>query len=117
VIAARSLRAVKPRLNDHICFLCQQAIEKYLKALLQELGLTVRHTHDLEALLNLLLPHEPGLGRFRRGSRFLAQFAVDYRYPGAQANSRKAQAAFRWATRIRQEIRLRLGLPDKPKRP
>ena len=116
MVAAKRLRSGEPSLNDHICFLCQQAVEKYLKALLQELGLAIQYIHDLERLLNLLLPHDPALRKFRRGCQFLTQFAVDYRYPGARANSRKAQAAFRWAKRIRREIRQRLGRPDRPKR-
>ncbi len=42
-------------LHDSICFHCQQTAEKYLKALVQELGQVVKRTHDLEDLLDLLL--------------------------------------------------------------
>jgi HEPN domain-containing protein len=35
---------------DQICFHCQQCAEKYLKALLQELGLPVPRTHNLLTL-------------------------------------------------------------------
>jgi tetratricopeptide (TPR) repeat protein len=45
-----------PPLRDLACFPCQQAAEKYLKALLQELGAVVPKTHDLEELLDLVLP-------------------------------------------------------------
>ena len=33
-----------------------QCVEKYLKALLQELSLPIAHTHDLEDLVDQLLP-------------------------------------------------------------
>src|SRR6058998_607465 len=70
------------RLNDLIGFHCQQAAEKYLKALLQELGLPVPRTHNLEDLLDLLLPHDSTLKGVRRSLTTLTDFAVDYRYPG-----------------------------------
>jgi HEPN domain-containing protein len=37
--------------HDTICFHCQQTAEKYLKALVQELGAVVPRTHDLELIL------------------------------------------------------------------
>ena len=46
--------------------ICQQAVEKYSKALLQELGLHVPKSHVLEDLFNLLLPHHPTLKPLRR---------------------------------------------------
>ena len=107
---ASQLAGTKPRQNDLICFHCQQAAEKYLKAVLQELGLKIPHTHDLDDLLDLLLPHHATLRPLRRGLRFLTQFAVDYRYPGENATKRQAEAARRWAERARQELRTRLGL-------
>ena len=109
-MGARKLAVTKPPLHDLACFHCQQAAEKYLKALLQEWGLPVPRTHNLEDLLNLLLPHDATLRRLRRGLRYLSQFAVDYRYPGLQATRRQVQAALRWMERVRQEARTRLGL-------
>jgi HEPN domain-containing protein len=107
---ARRLAAGTPPLPDVICFHCQQAAEKYLKALLQQLGAAVPRTHDLADLLDLLLPHDPTLRPLRRGLLFLTQFAVDYRYPGENATKRQADTALRWAERIRLELRVRLGL-------
>jgi HEPN domain-containing protein len=104
------LRNVEPTLHSQICFECQQSAEKYLKALLQESGLPVPRTHHLVDLLKLLLPHDPGLKSLMRGLDFLTRFAVEFRYPGENANGRQAQAAVRWAERVEQEIRLRLKL-------
>ena len=107
---ARQLGGKTPPLYDLICFHCQQAAEKYLKALLQEQGLVVRRIHDLDDLLALLLPHDSALRRLRRGTLFLTQFAVDYRYPGENASKRQARAAVVWAEQIRCEVLPRLGL-------
>jgi HEPN domain-containing protein len=102
---------------DGVCFHCQQCAEKYLKALLQELGLSIDRTHDLEALRVQLLPHHPSLRSFRRGLEFLTDFAVDVRYPGKRARKRQAAAAIRWVSRVRTEARALLGIrpPRRPK--
>jgi HEPN domain-containing protein len=112
---ARQLRGKTPQLNDLICFHCQQAAEKYLKALLQELGMAVPRTHDLSDLLDLLLPHEATLRPLRPGLVFLTQFAVDYRYPGESATKRQAATALRLAERTQVELRVRLGLKNELK--
>ena len=100
---------------DQVCFHCQQLVEKYLKAVLEELGEVVPRTHDLDALLDQLLPHYPELRAFRRGARFLTAFAVAVRYPGFNASRRRAEAALRWAGRIRGKSRELLGIrPGSP---
>jgi HEPN domain-containing protein len=95
-----------------VCFHCQQAAEKYLKALLQELGAAVPKIHDLEHLLfDLLLPLDSTLSPLGRSLSSLNQYAVEYRYPGRSATTRQMQAALRHAERVRRELRGRLGLP------
>jgi len=113
VLAARNLMTVKPRLNDAICFHCQQAIEKYLKALLQEWGLPIPYIHDLDDLLDLVLPLDATLNPLRPGLNVLTQYAVDYRYPGKTANSRKSTFAIRLTENARKEMRKRLGIRDR----
>ena len=110
--AARSRQPVK----DAICFHCQQAAEKYLKALLQELGLPIGRTHDLEALHINLLPHYAALRGLRRGLSFLTDYAVEPRYPGKNATKRQMTSALRWAGRIRETCRDLLGIRPRRKR-
>jgi HEPN domain-containing protein len=97
-------------MHDGVCFHCQQGAEKYLKALLQELGLRIRRTHELLKLLADLQPHYLSLRSLRRGLDFLTRFAVETRYPGDDATKRQAEAAMRWANRVRQTARAVLGL-------
>ena len=110
--AATSLAAQAKPPRDAACFHCQQAAEKHLKALLQELGLAVPKTHDLTDLLDLLLPHDATLAPLRRGLKSLKRYAVEYRYPGPRARTREMQSALRTAARVRAALRARLGLPD-----
>jgi HEPN domain-containing protein len=81
-----------------------------LKAILEELGHTAPRTHNLVALLPLLMPHHASLRHLRRGLDFLTRFAVDTRYPGDDASKRQAAAAKRWAGKVRDACRSVLGL-------
>ena len=100
-----------PPKRNAVGFHCQQSVEKYFKALLQETGLPVPRTHNLIDLIDLLLPHDPTLRSLRRGLKTLTRFAVEYRYPGWNATTKQMQSALAQAERIRAEIRGRLGLP------
>ena len=107
---AKSLARSRPPLHDLVCFHCQQCAEKDLKAHLEELGIAVAKTHELDRLLAVLLPFHPNLRSLKRGLDFLTDFAVDTRYPGNRANKREAASALRWAGRVRSECRGLLGL-------
>ena len=85
--------------RDTTCFHCQQSAEKYLKALLQDLGQFVPKTHDLEDLLDLLLPQDDTLKPLRRMLRSLTRYAVEYRYPGVRATTQRMKAAMAHAER------------------
>jgi HEPN domain-containing protein len=108
-------RADQP-FHDERCFHCQQSAEKFLKALLEDLGHAVPKTHDLVVLLKLLVPHHATLVGLRRGLAFLTDFAVDTRYPGDSATKRQAEAAQRWAGTVRVACRQVLGLPGLRRR-
>lgn len=58
-------RRRKRPLWSGVCFHAQQSAEKYLKARLEEAGLTVPRTHDLDVILNQILPVEPLWSAFR----------------------------------------------------
>ncbi|MBC7821132.1 MAG: HEPN domain-containing protein [Planctomycetaceae bacterium] len=102
--------------HDQLCFHAQQSAEKYLKALLEELGQPVPKLHDLDQLALRLLPFHPTLSSLQRGFSKLTDFAVDTRYPGCSATKRQAVSALRWAGRIRHDCRTLLGLrPPRPR--
>jgi len=78
--------------------------------LLEELGIPVAKTHDLKKLFTVLQPHHPALRSVKRGMGFLTHFAVETRYPRESANKREADAALRWAERVRTTARALLGI-------
>jgi HEPN domain-containing protein len=112
-LLARRARESKTPLHDGVCFHCQQCAEKYLKGLMEELGLRVPKIHDLDELMNAVVSQHPILRSFRRGLVFLTQFAVDTRYPGKRASNRQAVSALRRPGRVRTEARSLLGIRDR----
>jgi HEPN domain-containing protein len=114
--AAAQLNRGRDSLHDQVCFHCQQCAEKYLKALMEEIGLTVPRTHNLISLLPLLALHHSSLRSLRRGLDFLTRFAVQTRYPGDSATKRQATAAFRWADKVRTAARSLLAIRPRRKR-
>jgi HEPN domain-containing protein len=97
--------------HDLVCFHCQPCAEKYLKALLEELGISAAKTHDFDKLLTVVQLHHPTLRPLKRGLVLLTEFAVDTRCPDNSATKRQAIAALRWADTVRTEARTVLGLP------
>jgi len=61
-------------------FHAQQAIEKYLKAVLTDRGITYPWTHDLAALVDLV--HRSGIGAAPEADTLprLSRFAAEHRY-------------------------------------
>jgi HEPN domain-containing protein len=107
---AQTLLQGKEPAHDGVCFHCQQSAEKYLKSILEENGSTIPKTHDLVDLLQMVTALGSDLPPLLRGCMFLSQFAVEFRYPGKDANERQATAALRWGDRVRTACRDLLGL-------
>ena len=68
----------------HIPFACQQAVEKYAKAVLVAYSLPAKKTHDLPALLQQLAVNVPFSASELDQADLLADYAVDIRYPPYQ---------------------------------
>jgi HEPN domain-containing protein len=103
-------RRRKLPLHDMVCFHCQQSAEKYLKARLEEAGIPSPKTHDLERLLNLVLPAEPLWSAMLTIVQHLTGYAVDFRYPGHEATKQQAKTALAECRSVRREARTALGL-------
>ncbi|MDP2603496.1 MAG: HEPN domain-containing protein [Deltaproteobacteria bacterium] len=74
----RSLRDKDPELA---AFCLQQAVEKFLKAYLLSKGWKLRRIHDLEALLDDAMAHDPSLDQFRNSCQKITNYYVVERYP------------------------------------
>ncbi|HTV41112.1 MAG TPA: HEPN domain-containing protein [Candidatus Sulfotelmatobacter sp.] len=112
LVAVQIMRRKKQRVYDAVCFHCQQAVEKYLKARLTEAGLACPRTHDLPALLILLLPVEPLWKSYETAAKSLTDYAVNFRYPGNSATLAEARKALKHCRSLRVEARRSLGLKN-----
>ena len=106
----REMRVRKEPSYDVVCFHAQQCAEKYLKAVLLEHQLPLRRIHDLEVLLDLVLPVSPDWAAFRSPILLLNDYSVDIRYPGETATKDEARAAVGAMRAVRDHARLDLGL-------
>ena len=108
--SAKWLQQASEPVHNSICFHAQQCIEKYLKAWLQEANLPVLRTHDLEALLALIVPTLPDSSDWQPDFKIITEYAVDARYPGDSATADNAQHAIRVCEAVRQTVRNTLKL-------
>jgi HEPN domain-containing protein len=97
---------------DAVCFHAQQTAEKYLKAFLQENGVSFPKTHSLIELLELCLPLDDELETLRPDLIRLGRYAVRYRYPGVIAHKSEAAIAYETVTAVRVALRARFESED-----
>jgi HEPN domain-containing protein len=103
-------RSRKKHSRDIVCFHLQQSVEKYLKARLEEAGIAVAKTHDLEKLLDLVLPVEPLWSTLRPALAAITDYAVEVRYPGRSVSPMEAKELLRDVSQVRVLARRSLGL-------
>ena len=110
--AARQLYRVRKNPNyDSVCFHCQQSVEKYLKARLEEASLTFSKTHELNKILVLVLAIEPTWVLLNPYLQSLNNYAVSFRYPGNSATKQIAKDALTDCRLARRVIRQAFGFP------
>ncbi len=108
--AAHRLADGEQPLPDQMGFLCQQAVEKYLKAFLIAVGQVPPRIHDVEALLDICAVKDPSFEQLRPTVEGLTEFAVIFRYPGEWSDIATARRALTQAKQVQVFIRERLKL-------
>jgi HEPN domain-containing protein len=103
-------RARKRPDYDGACFHAQQCSEKYLKGRLVEAGIYFAKTHNLIALLGLVVAIEPLWSALQPHLQRLNIYAIDYRYPGSNATKADAKDAIKDCREVRRAVRQAFGL-------
>ena len=73
--------------RDVVGFHAQQAVEKYLKALLTRHQIEFPKTHVIRRLLILLEPLDPAMVEALDDANWLSPFGAEIRYPGDRAEA------------------------------
>lgn len=110
--SAKWLQQSPNPVHNSICFHVQQCIEKYLKAWLQEANIPFLKTHDLQELLDLIVPAVSIWQTWKPDFKIISTYAVDSRYPGDSATAENTQHAMQICNEVRQAIRKQLKLTE-----
>lgn len=90
---------------DTACFHTQQAVEKYLKAVIALAGSPIPRTHDLVDIYDLCLAVEPALVVDRIEIAVLTPYAVQLRYnPTFWPDRATAEEALAIVARVRDTV-------------
>ncbi len=103
-VAQQLLVADNPDSYDLICFLCQQSIEKRMKALLIFYGQVFPKTHNLEDLGRILTQVDPDFKFNSDDLLYLSRGAVEFRYPGEDAEKEEAVIAFEICEKFSKQL-------------
>jgi HEPN domain-containing protein len=79
--SANILKAAYRPHKEIICFLCQQAVEKYLKGFLCAQGIFPQKIHVLETLCASCSDFDSAFDAIAKDCAYLSPFAVQARYP------------------------------------
>jgi len=103
-VAERELAYQEPAFHT-ICFLCQNAAEKYLKGYLIARGWTLEKTHDITHLLQLCVDHDEAFTELLTEGAVLNEYITEGRYPGDIAYEEIGQEDAEEAAQIVRRIR------------
>jgi HEPN domain-containing protein len=97
---------------DVVCFHCQQAAEKLLKAFLVASGRPAPRTHDLLRLLEEVLTSSPSAEVLRDRLALLMPYAVEIRYPDEwfEPSAEDAREARLAADRVSDWLRMAMPM-------
>jgi|SRR5581483_6514581 len=80
--SAKKLAADPNPFFDAAIYHCQQSAEKAVKGFLLFHDTRFDKTHNIVALINLALSHEPNFAKWLPQAELLTPYATEFRYPG-----------------------------------
>ncbi len=106
LMAAEQGLKVYPVLSEIVCFHCQQAAEKYLKAYLVKYQVEFQKTHNIMSLINLCSTVDSVFKDKLLYADLLTDYAVEIRYPDEwyEPTIEEAKDAYRVACEVKQFV-------------
>ncbi|MBI4708328.1 MAG: HEPN domain-containing protein [Candidatus Omnitrophica bacterium] len=105
--ATHELSFDKDAVTESVCFHCQQAVEKFIKAYMVLLNIEITKTHEIGELITKCQEKDTEIAEFKETADKLTDYAVEIRYPEAPEvpTLEEAQEAVRVAKSIREFVR------------
>lgn len=96
--------------TESVCFHCQQAAEKYLKAYLVFLGASFAKTHEIGELITKCEERDREISALKEEADKLTDYAIEVRYPEEwfEPTLEEAKDAFEMAKKIKEFISNRI---------
>ena len=106
LLAAEHELSFPDAVTESICFHCQQAVEKFLKAYLIFLDISFTKTHEIGELITKCENMDKEIFTFKEEADKLTDYAVDIRYPeeAFEPPVLEAEEAFKIAKEIRNYV-------------
>ena len=106
LLAAEHELSFPDAVTESVCFHCQQAAEKLLKAYLIFLGIPFMKTHEIGELITQCEDKDEEISGLKEEGDKLTDYAVDVRYPEkpSEPTMEEAKEAFNTAKRIKEFI-------------
>jgi len=101
-------------ITDTLCFHCQQAVEKFLKAFLVQHNIDFEKVHSLEYLIKLCSTVDGEFENLYEVAEKLASYAIDIRYPDEFyiPSIKEAEEAFKLATFAKDFVLKKLNITE-----
>lgn len=101
--AGQGLEA-KTVITDTVCFHCQQAVEKYLKAFLVKHQIEFPKTHSMMTLINLCSKADSSFKEKLLEADILTDYAVEIRYPDEWYERQMRRNGLELANEVKQFV-------------
>ena len=105
----------RPLPENTICWLCQQSVEKSLKAILAYHNAKIKKIHDIELILKDTGKLEPSVTLDDKIAAKITIFAVESRYPDNVFDFTKedAELGLKYAERVLGQVKQALKITDE----
>ena len=106
LLSAKHELSFPDAVTETVCFHCQQAVEKYLKAYLVFLGISFTKTHEIGELITKCEEKDNEIAVLKEEADELTDYAVVVRYPDDWfvPDLEEAKGAFEIANKIREFV-------------
>jgi HEPN domain-containing protein len=114
-VASHLNEVFRPMPMNTICWLCQQSVEKALKAILAYHDVKIPKTHDIGLILKSTEKLEPGVSLDSKIADKITIFAVESRYPDNvfDFTNEDVELGLKYAERILCQVKQALNISNE----